>query len=151
MNNKIIFGSLGIFLITGFGCSTASTPNINSNQAVVVNSNQANLPEGLSANQVPLSTNSTPGIPDPKISQTNNNSKGTSSTPGIPDTTKIGKTPQPQNTPRIPGIPDQETLKKQLNTPANREMMDKKPPEIDSNSSSRPNEKRKTDHNSPNQ
>ena len=152
MINKKLFALVSLLLAINLACSNATTPNSQTNQAVVVNANPTNLPEGLSANQIPLTTNSTPGIPDPKSINANTNSKGTTSTPGIPDTTKTGKTPMPKNTPRIAGIPDEETLKKQMNTPVDRSVMERKPPEFESNSTNRPNNKRKSLNNSkPNQ
>ena len=148
MINKKIFALVSLLVAVNFACSNATTSNSQTNQAVVVNANLTNLPEGLSANQIPLTTNSTPGIPDPKSVNENSNSKGTTSTPGIPDTTKTGKTPQPKNTPPIPGIPDEETLRKQMTTPAGKEMMERKPPEFEANSNNRPSNKRKPVSNS---
>lgn len=148
MINKKLIALLVLLLALNLACSKTVAPNAQTNQAVVVNTNPTNLPEGLSANQIPLTTNSTPGIPDPKSVNVNNNSKGTTSTPGIPDTTKTGKTPQPKNTPRIPGIPDEETLRRQMTTPVGREMMERKPPEFESNSNNRPANKRKPVSNS---
>ena len=143
MIKKDLFVLISLSIAVNLACSNAVAPNSETNKAIVVNANANVLPEGLSGNQIPLSTNSTPGIPDPKSTAANSNSKGASSTPGIPDTTKTGKTPQPKNTPTIPGIPDEETLKKQMNTPVGREVMDRKPPEFESNSANRPNNKRK--------
>jgi hypothetical protein len=134
MFNKNLFALFILFILLNFACSNAVTTNSEANKTTAVNANTTNLPEGLSGNQIPLSANTTPGIPDPKTINTNANTKGTSSTPGIPDTIKLGKTPQPKNTPPIPGIPDEETLKKQINTPADKSMMDRKPPEFESNS-----------------
>lgn len=141
MTKKILFALINSLLAVNLACSNAAVPNAETNKAVLVNTNTSNLPEGLSTNQIPLSANTTPGIPDPKSVNANSNSKGTTSTPGIPDTTKVGKTPQPKNTPPIPGIPDQETLKKQMNTPIDKSMMDRKPPEFESNSNNRPTAK----------
>ncbi len=152
MIKKILFALISSLLAINLACSNAVAPNSETNKAVLVNANPTDLPEGLSANQIPLSANSTPGIPDPKSVNANSSSNGAASTPGIPDTTKTGKTPMPKNTPRIPGIPDEETLKKQMNTPVDRSVMERKPPEFESNSTNRPNNKRKTVNNSkPNQ
>jgi hypothetical protein len=148
MIKEKLFALIVLLTAFSFACSNAPTSNSQTNQAVVVNANPTNLPEGLSANQIPLSANSTPGIPDPKSVNANNNNKGATSTPGIPDTTKTGKTPQPKNTPPIPGIPDEETLRKQMTTPVGREMMERKPPEFEANSNNRPANKRKTVNNS---
>ena len=145
MIKKILFALLSLLIAVNLACTSAVTPNsnTNTNTPVVSNTNPTNLPEGLSTNQLPLSANSTPGIPDPKSVNTNSKSNRASSTPGIPDTTKMGKTPMPKNTPPIPGIPDEETLKKQMNTPVSNRMMDRKPPEFESNSTNRPNNKRR--------
>jgi hypothetical protein len=148
MIEKKLFVLIILFIAVNLACSNAPTSNSQTNQAVIVNTNPTNLPEGLSANQVPLTADSTPGIPDPKSVNANNNSKSATSTPGIPDTTKTGKTPQPKNTPRIPGIPDEETLRKQMTTPVGKEMMERKPPEFDTNSNNRPANKRKPVSNS---
>ena len=148
MIKRKLFALIILIIAVNLACSNSAAPNSQTNQAVVVNASPANLPEGLSTNQIPLTADSTPGIPDPKSVNANNNSKGTASTPGIPDTTKTGKTPQPKNTPPIPGIPDEETLRKQMNTPASKDMMERKPPEFESNSNNRPNNKRKTLNNS---
>ncbi len=149
MIKKILFVLISLLFAINLACSNAVAPNSETNKAVVVNANQpANLPEGLSANQVPLSTDSTPGIPDPKSVNANSNSKGATPIPGIPDQTKTGKTPAPGKTPPIPGIPDEETLKKQMNTPVDKSVMDTKPPQSNSNSASRPNNKRKPAGNS---
>ena len=148
MIKKNLFALISLLLAINLACSNAVAPNSETNKAVVVNANPTDLPEGLSANQIPLTTNSTPGIPDPKSINANTNSKGTTSTPGIPDTTKTGKTPQPKNTPPIPGIPDEETLKKQMTTPVGKEMMERKPLEYEANSNNRPNNKRKPVSNS---
>ncbi len=152
MIKKILFVLINLLLAVNLACTNAVAPNSEMNKAVVVNANPTDLPEGLSANQIPLSANSTPGIPDPKSVNANSDSKATTSTPGIPDTTKTGNTPQPKNTPRIPGIPDEETLKKQMTTPLDRSVMERKPLEFESNSTNRPNNKRKSVSNSkPNQ
>ena len=152
MIRKILFVLINLLLAVNLACTNAAAPNSNANTSVVSNTNPTNLPEGLSANQLPLTTDSTPGIPAPKSVNANSNSKNPASTPGIPDTTKFGKTPMPKNTPPIPGIPDEETLKRQMNTPVSNKMMDRKPPEFESNSANRPNNKRPPARNSkPNQ
>jgi hypothetical protein len=153
MIKKKLFALISTMLAINLACSNAVAPNSDTNKAVVVNANPTDLPEGLSANQILLSANSTPGIPDPKSVNANSSSNGAASTPGIPDTTKTGKTPMPKNTPRIAGIPDEETLKKQMNTPVDRSIMERKPPEFESNlSNNRPNNKRKSLNNfKPNQ
>ena len=138
MTTKILIILISLLFAVNLACSNAAVSNSQANKAVVVNASPTNLPEGLSANQVPLSADSTPGIPDPNAANSNSNSKGSASVPGIPDTTKAGKTPSPGKTPPIPGIPDEETLKKQMNTPIDRSVMDRKPPESDSNSGNRP-------------
>lgn len=141
MIKKILFVAIGLLFAFNLACSNAAVPNAETNKAVVVNASPAKMPEGLSANQVTLSANSTPGIPDPKSDNTN--AKGANSIPGIPDQTKTGKTPSPGKTPPIPGIPDEETLKKQMNTPVDRSVMNQQPPTVNSNSANRPNNKRK--------
>ncbi|HXH68780.1 MAG TPA: hypothetical protein VNI60_00395 [Pyrinomonadaceae bacterium] len=144
MIKKILFALINLLFAVNLACSNAAAPNSETNRAVVVNTNQTALPEGLSGNQILLSADSTPGIPDPKSTGANSNSKGAASTPGIPDTTKTGKTPMPKNTPPIPGIPDEETLRKQMTTPVDRSVMERKPPEFESNSGKRPSAKPRT-------
>jgi len=149
MLKRIFFILINLLFAVNLACTNAVTTNSNTNKPPVLsNTNPTNLPEGLSANQLPLTNNSTPGIPDPKSVNANSNSKSPGSTPGIPDTTKIGKTPMPKNTPPIPGIPDEETLKKQMNTPISNRMMDRKPPEFESNPAKRPNDKKRPVRNS---
>jgi hypothetical protein len=143
MIKEKLFALIILSTVLNMACSNAPTSNSQTNQAVVVNANPTKMPEGLSTNQIPLSANTTPGIPDPKAVNANNNNKGATSTPGIPDTTKTGKTPQPKNTPPIPGIPDEETLRKQMTTPAGREVMERKPFEFEANSNNRQANKRK--------
>lgn len=143
MTKKILFIFVNLSFALNLACSKIEVPNSNANKSLVTNTSPANLPAGLSANQISPGAESAPGIPDPKSANTNGNSKSTASIPGIPDTTKMGKTPQPKNTPPIPGIPDEETLKKQMNTPVNKSIMDRKPPEFESNSGKRPSDKRK--------
>ena len=138
MIKKILFTLFCLAVCGNLGCSTSVAPNTETNKTISVNANQANLPEGLSTSQIPLSANTTPGIPDPKSDNTNAGSKSATSTPGIPDTTKAGKTPMPKNTPPIPGIPDEETLKRQMNTPVGKEVMERKPPKFESDSLNRP-------------
>jgi hypothetical protein len=144
MINKILFALISLLFAANLACSTTATPNSETNKAVVANTSSTNLPEGLSANQAPLSADSTPGIPDPKSSNATGNSTDANSTPGIPDPTKMGKTPAPGKTPPIPGIPDEETLKKQMNTPIDRSVMDRKSPHSGSNSGNRPPAKPRT-------
>lgn len=99
-------------------CSTAESPKTNANTVGangIQNINAEDLPPGFSTSPVPMSANSTPGIPGPN--DVNANKVPTGNIPGIPDTNKMGRTPQPKNTPPIPGIPDQETIKRQMNTP----------------------------------
>lgn len=142
MIKKILFVSIYSLFILNLACSNAESPNLNANKPVASATNPPNLPEGLTGNQIAPTNEPIPGIPDPKSIGAANNSAGASSTPGIPDTTKIGKTPQPKNTPPIPGIPDEETLRKQMNTPITKEMMDAKAPGLEANSADRPNAKR---------
>lgn len=116
MLRKLLFVLMCSSLAASFACTTAQTPNANSSTVGTNNQvNAANLPPGFSTNSIPLSANSTPGIPNPN--DANANKIATGNIPGIPDPSKIGKTPQPKNTPPIPGIPDQETIKRQMNTP----------------------------------
>ncbi len=144
MIKKILFVLISLLFAINLACSNAVAPNSETNKAVVVSANTAaNLPEGLSANQVPPSADPIPGIPDPNAANSNSNSKGATPIPGIPDQTKTGKTPATGKTPPIPGIPDEETLKKQMNTPIDKSVMDAKPPQSNSNSASRANNKRK--------
>lgn len=150
MRKISLFVFINIFLALNMACSTMPTLNAEVNNKPAANANAANLPEGLSANQIPLSGNSTPGIPDPNALKSNSNSINAASTPGIPDPAKIGKTPVAGKTPPIPGIPDQETLRKQMNTPVDRSVMQSKPPQSDPNSGARKNMKRANSNSQPN-
>ena len=114
----ILLFALGV---ASFIAACGSTPesNVNNNQAVgngnltVVDNN--NLPEGLSASPVPPSSNTTPGIPDPKVA--NAVPKGATPTPGIPDPAELRKPFKPGATP-TPGIPSPEEIRRQMNRPA---------------------------------
>jgi len=96
--------SICFLLLVNLSCQSADTTNANTT---------ANVPPELSGSPVPITANSTPGIPDPNSA---NVKPMTGTTPGIPDTSK-GKTVLPKGATPTPGIPDQETLKKQMNTP----------------------------------
>ena len=116
MLKKSLFALLSFSVAVNMACTTTETTNVNANNTGTANQiNPANLPPGFSTNTIPLSTNATPGIPNPNDANANKIPSG--NIPGIPDPNKIGKTPQPKNTPPIPGIPDQETIKRQMNTP----------------------------------
>lgn len=152
MIKKILFVLINLLLALNLACAKVDVSNVNANRAVTANANPANMPEGLSANQIAPTNEPIPGITDSKAINANNNSKAAATTPGIPDTRKTGTTPNTSKTPPIPGIPDEETLKKQMTTPVDRSVMDRKPPEMDSNSNARPNAKQRTNRNSkPNQ
>ena len=139
MKKKVLLILSNLIIALNLACANTPTSNSATNRtAVVTNTNQANLPEGLSTNQIPLSSNSTPGIPDPKSIDANSGVRGAASTPGIPDTSQSGKNPSATKTPKIPGIPDEETLRKEMTTPADRSVMDRKPPELNSSSNNRP-------------
>ena len=90
-------------------CGGADKANTNTNANT--NANQANLPEGFSTVPVPISNNSTPGIPPPGSANISINPNGTP-TPGIPDPAKM--TPVPKGVTPTPGIPDEKTLKQMM-------------------------------------
>ncbi len=137
---KLFFILLCFSAAANLACSTVQTPN--ANVANVSTSNQldpATLPPGFSTNTIPLSANSTPGIPNPN--DANANKITTGNIPGIPDPNKIGKTPQPKNTPPIPGIPDQETIRRQMNTTIKDVNVVNNPPKNQSDVNNKPSEK----------
>ena len=121
-------------MLAGACASSGANSNANSNQSAGVGNvsvDANNLPEGLSASPMPPSTNTTPGIPDPK--EANNVPKGATPTPGIPSPDEMKKPFKPGATP-TPGIPDPETLRKQMQRQVNANvvqddapMMKKKP------------------------
>jgi len=130
----LICSSLGLNL----ACSTAETPpTANANTGAAVNLDAANLPPGFSTNAVPV-TGNIPGIPNPNDANANKIPAG--NIPGIPDANK--KTPQPKKTPPIPGIPSEAEIKKQLNTPLKDVNVVNNPPPGQSNTDSRPPDKR---------
>lgn len=87
-------------------CGGSNTANTNSNANA---NNQSNLPPGFSTSPVPLSNNSTPGIPPPGSANVAINPNGTP-TPGIPANAK----PLSKGVTPTPGIPSEAELKKQL-------------------------------------
>ncbi len=89
---------------------STEAPNTNTNTAVV-NIDPANLPPGFSTSPVPLSNNSTPGIPADPANTNLINPKGTP-TPGIPDPANINK--MKKGTTPTPGIPDPANMRKQM-------------------------------------
>ncbi len=115
MSKKNLFIVICLSIALNAACQSASKPNENVNAAANVKES-AEIPPGFSTSPVPISGNTTPGIPDPKLVNANNVSNGTTPIPGIPDPKTIGKTPVPKKTPPIPGIPDEATLKRQMNT-----------------------------------
>ncbi|MCY7376464.1 MAG: hypothetical protein LH472_10895 [Pyrinomonadaceae bacterium] len=131
---------LTLFLLSlNSACATAESPSANANTIGangIQNMNAADLPPGFSTNAIPMSANSTPGIPGPN--DANANKVPTGNIPGIPDTNKMGKNPQPKNTPPIPGIPDQETIKKQMNTPLQDVNIVNNPPKGQSDANNQP-------------
>ena len=132
----ILMAALMAAILVGACASSTSNSNANANANqgaglgnVSVDAN--NMPEGLSMSPVPPSTNTTPGIPDPKVA--NNVPKGATPTPGIPSPEELKKPFKPGATP-TPGIPDPETLRKQMQRQVNSNtaqsdvpMMKKKP------------------------
>jgi hypothetical protein len=106
MLRNLLTVSICFLLLINLACQSADNSNANT---------RANSPPELSGSPVPLTTNSTPGIPDPN-SAVNANKPTTKTTPGIPDMSN-SKAVLPKGATPTPGIPDQETLKKQMNTP----------------------------------
>ena len=103
--------SLSLFF-TACGSSENTNTNANANiGAGAVNVDPNNLPPGLSTSPVPISGNSTPGIPDP--ANANNVPKGGTPTPGIPDPAEMKKPFKPGATP-TPGIPSPEEIRRQM-------------------------------------
>jgi hypothetical protein len=115
MSKKGLFILICLSFALNLACQNAVKTNENINSVANVKES-ADIPPGFSTSPVPMSSNSTPGIPDPKLINANSLQKGMTPIPGIPDPKTIGKTPVPKKTPPIPGIPDEETLKKQMNT-----------------------------------
>jgi hypothetical protein len=101
-----------------FSCKTETTENAGVNTNVAANvanvsTSEKDLPPEFSTSPLPIQ-GTTPGIPDPNA--INSVPKGTTPTPGIPDVKELNKPFKPGKTP-TPGIPDEETLRRQLNTP----------------------------------
>ena len=116
---SLLMAALFTAMLAGACASSGSNSNSNSNQSAGVGNvsvDANNLPEGLSASPMPPSTNTTPGIPDPK--EANNVPKGATPTPGIPSPDELKKPFKPGATP-TPGIPDPETLRKQMQRQVN--------------------------------
>lgn len=110
MLKKVFFILICFSAAMELACSSAETPNANSNSAAN-RIDSTNIPPEFS--NTPVNVNGTiPGINDQK----NANQMPTGNIPGIPNA-NTAKTPQPKNTPKIEGIPDQETIKRQMNTP----------------------------------
>lgn len=122
MSKNVLFVFVCALCALTLGCQTQPAPNAtvnaNSGANVMTNIDPKNMPPGLSSSPLPPSTNTTPGIPDPKTMNANILPKGATPTPGIPDPKNAGK-PLPKGATPTPGIPDPETLKKQMNRPAN--------------------------------
>ena len=135
MLRRILYFLVSCLLTMNLACSPNQSSDANANVVSPSNTNApTNMPPGLSTSPVPLTTNSTPGIPDPKKIETSNTTKRGAPTPGIPDPKTIGKTPLPKGTTPTPGIPDAETLKKQLNDLIKDANVVNQPPKTDSNS-----------------
>ena len=114
MTRKILFVLTCSLFSFGLACQSATAPNAGANSAnTLTNVDPRNMPPGLSGSPVPPSGNSTPGIPAANAAVP---PKGATPTPGIP--ADPGK-PLPKGATPTPGIPDPETLKKQMNQPAN--------------------------------
>ena len=142
MLRRILFFLVSCLLTMNLACSTTQSSDANANAVSPSNANvPTNMPPGLSTSPVPLTANSTPGIPDPKTVGANKTTKSTAPTPGIPDPKTIGKTPLPKGTAPTPGIPDAETLKKQLNDLIKDANVVNQPPKTDSNSVKSPTDK----------
>ena len=142
MMKNFLFTLICFSLAATLACSTTeTTTSVNTNNAnTAVNLDPANMPPGFSNSPVPMSANSTPGIPGPN--DANANMVPTGNIPGIPNTNQKGKTPQPKKTPPIPGIPDDETLRRQMNTPLKDVNVVNNPPKTQSNSNNRPADKK---------
>ncbi|CAN5426336.1 hypothetical protein BH18ACI1_BH18ACI1_11420 [soil metagenome] len=132
MIKNFLFVLISLLLAINMACSAVETPNTNTNVNAVTNLNNANLPPEFSASPLPMSANSTPGIPDPNSVNINRMPKGATPTPGIPDPKNIGK-PLPRGATPTPGIPDEKTLKEQMKNSTSNSRMEQKPPQTDSN------------------
>ncbi len=89
MLRKILLILTCVPLAASLACSTTETANTNANNVGAANRlDSTNLPPGLSTSPIPMSANSTPGIPD----AANVNNIPTGDIPGIPDPNK--KTPE---------------------------------------------------------
>ena len=102
--------SLVLFAI---GCGggagkVANAPNTNINAVTSSTVDPANMPAGISANEIRQPVNA-PGIP----ANGGQLPKGATPTPGIPSPAELKKPFKPGATP-TPGIPDQETIRKAL-------------------------------------
>ncbi len=105
MFRKFLFILMCVSFVVNLACSTTGTTNTNAGNVSAANRfDESNLPPGISTSPVPMSANSTPGIPD----AANANKVPMENIPGIPDPNK--KTPVPKNTPPIPGIPDVKSI-----------------------------------------
>ncbi|MBK8464450.1 MAG: hypothetical protein IPL32_01335 [Chloracidobacterium sp.] len=111
-----------VIITANFGCGSSSTSSTASNSSANVNANvvmgkeikldPANLPAGLSAKPVQMSSNMPPGI------SVNAMPPSGKTTPGIPSDAELKKGYKPGKFP-TPGIPDQDTIRKQLGAPTN--------------------------------
>lgn len=112
MLRNLLIITICILLLVNSACQNADTPNVNANTNVA---KPTNLPPGFSNSPIPITGNSTPGIPD--LNSNNANKPMTGTTPGIPDTSKRGTTSVPKGKTPIPGIPDEKTTPKLAKTP----------------------------------
>lgn len=126
----VLFSCASLF---NTACQTVEKVNTNTARSSNI---QANLPPGISASPIITITNSSSANADPNAPKGTILQKGATPIPGIPD--PATRTPQPKNTPKIPGIPSEEELKRQATTPANRSIMERKPPAMESNSNISP-------------
>lgn len=143
MSKKVLFVLSCLLFSINLACRSEAQQSENVNAAVNVKE-FADVPPGFSTSPVPMSGNTTPGIPDLKSINANNLSNGATPIPGIPDPKTIGKTPIPKKTPPIPGIPDEATLKKQMNTIMTDVNVVNNPPKSETgNANSRPKKKQR--------
>ncbi|CAN5493535.1 hypothetical protein BH10ACI3_BH10ACI3_23760 [soil metagenome] len=109
--SALLVSAIGLLAVACGGAAPGKVEkNVNTNSNAVASStvDPANMPEGLSANEIRQPVNA-PGIPNVVTRLP----KGTTPTPGIPSEAELKKPFKPGATP-TPGIPDQETIRRAL-------------------------------------
>jgi hypothetical protein len=126
MMKNFLFVLVCLTAAFSLACQSETASNAGANSAnTVSNIDPKNMPPGLSGSPVAPTGGATPGIPAANAVVP---PKGATPTPGIP--ADAGKS-LPKGATPTPGIPDSETLKKQMNQPAN--VSDANPPRSEAN------------------